>query len=212
MKRPSVWIAAISFGAIGVSAHWSAPPQSTSDVPKRVIAPPGPKPVGPYSPGILAGDFLYVSGQGGRDAEGKLPATIEGQARQTLLEREVHRRSRRVDDGACRLHPGVPGRHGAPRRDGPGLEGVLCLGTSGPRRARDLQAADGHRGRDQRCRVPRPHPQEACRPSGIPEEPVVVAGNDRGQPVVPVGIRAQTSRRAGCRPIRTRRCNWRSTT
>lgn len=51
---------------------------------RRVIAPPGPKPVGPYSPGILAGDFLYVSGQGGRDAEGKLPATIDGQVRQTL--------------------------------------------------------------------------------------------------------------------------------
>ena len=52
---------------------------------KHVIAPPGPQPVGPYSPGILAGDFLYVSGQGGRDAEGRLPATIEGQVRQTLL-------------------------------------------------------------------------------------------------------------------------------
>jgi reactive intermediate/imine deaminase len=51
---------------------------------QRLIAPPGPKPIGPYSPGILAGDFLYVSGQGGRDAEGKLPATIEGQVRQTL--------------------------------------------------------------------------------------------------------------------------------
>ena len=51
---------------------------------KRAIAPPGIKPIGPYSPGVFAGDFLYVSGQGGRDAEGKLPATIEGQARQTL--------------------------------------------------------------------------------------------------------------------------------
>jgi reactive intermediate/imine deaminase len=51
---------------------------------KRAVAPPGIKPIGPYSPGILAGDFLYVSGQGGRDAEGKLPATIQGQARQTL--------------------------------------------------------------------------------------------------------------------------------
>src|SRR5262245_62049100 len=51
---------------------------------KRAIAPPGVKPIGPYSPGILAGDFLYVSGQGGRDAEGKLPPTIEGQVRQTL--------------------------------------------------------------------------------------------------------------------------------
>ena len=51
---------------------------------KRVIAPAGVTPIGPYSPGILAGDFLYVSGQGGRDANGKLPDTIEGQVRQTL--------------------------------------------------------------------------------------------------------------------------------
>ena len=51
---------------------------------QRVIAPPGPKPIGPYSPGILAGDFLYVSGQGGRDAAGTLPGTIEGQTRGTL--------------------------------------------------------------------------------------------------------------------------------
>jgi reactive intermediate/imine deaminase len=51
---------------------------------KRAIAPAGIKPVGPYSPGILAGDFLYVSGQGGRDPDGKLPDTIEGQVRQTL--------------------------------------------------------------------------------------------------------------------------------
>src|SRR4029453_13954075 len=84
MERPSFWIAAISFGAIGVSAHWSAPPQSTSDVPKRVIAPPGPKPVGPYSPGIMAGDFLYVSGQGARDRDGRLPETVDAQVRQTL--------------------------------------------------------------------------------------------------------------------------------
>ena len=52
---------------------------------KQVIAPPGPKPVGPYSPGILVGDFLYVSGQGGRDASGALPSTIDGEVRQTLL-------------------------------------------------------------------------------------------------------------------------------
>lgn len=50
----------------------------------RVIAPPGPPPAGPFSPGILAGDFLYVSGQGGRDADGRLPDTVEGQVRQTL--------------------------------------------------------------------------------------------------------------------------------
>jgi reactive intermediate/imine deaminase len=51
---------------------------------KRLIAPPGPKPVGPYSPGIVAGDFLYVSGQGARDRDGKLPDTVDGQVRQTL--------------------------------------------------------------------------------------------------------------------------------
>ena len=130
-----------------------------------------------------------------------------------IAEREVHRRSRRVDDGACRVHPGVPGRHGAPRRDGPGLEGVLCQGAAGPRGARHLQAADGHRGRDQRRRVPRPHPQEAHRPGRISEEPVVVTGNDRrATDCTCRDSRAPTWRRAGCRPIRTRRCNWRSTT
>ena len=51
---------------------------------ERAIAPAGIKPVGPCSPGIVADDFLYVSGQGGRDADGKLPGTIEGQTRQTL--------------------------------------------------------------------------------------------------------------------------------
>ena len=84
MKRLSVWVAAISFGAMGVSAHRSSPPQPTSDEHKRVIAPPGPKPVGPYSPGIMAGDFLYVSGQGARDRDGRLPETVEAQVRQTL--------------------------------------------------------------------------------------------------------------------------------
>ena len=125
---------------------------------KRAIAPPGIKPIGPYSPGILAGDFLYVSGQGGRDADGKLPATIEGQARQTLQNVKSIVEAAGLTMEHVVYSPGVPGRHGAPRRDGPGLEGVLCQGAAGPRGARDLQAADGHRGRDQRRRVPRPRP------------------------------------------------------
>src|SRR5438093_6223777 len=58
--------------------------QSAGSERRRVIAPPGVKPIGPYSPGILTGDFLHVSGQGGRDAAGTLPGTIEGQARQAL--------------------------------------------------------------------------------------------------------------------------------
>ena len=67
----------------GYSADRAGTSASTSTE-KRVIAPPGPKPVGPYSPGIVAGDFLYVSGQGARDREGQLPATVEAQVRQTL--------------------------------------------------------------------------------------------------------------------------------
>ncbi len=50
----------------------------------RAIFPPGVKPVGPYSPGILAGDFLYVSGQGARHTDGQLPASFEEQATQCL--------------------------------------------------------------------------------------------------------------------------------
>jgi reactive intermediate/imine deaminase len=50
----------------------------------RAIFPPGVKPVGPYSPGILAGDFLYVSGQGARHADGQLPGSFEEQATQCL--------------------------------------------------------------------------------------------------------------------------------
>src|SRR5262245_3093103 len=57
---------------------------SASAAQRQVIAPPGPKPVGPYSPGIMAGDFLYVSGQGARDRDARLPDTVEGQVRQTL--------------------------------------------------------------------------------------------------------------------------------
>ena len=58
--------------------------QTTPIAEKRLIAPPGPKPVGPYSPGIVAGDFLYVSGQGARDKESKLPDSVDGQVKQTL--------------------------------------------------------------------------------------------------------------------------------
>ena len=48
------------------------------------VFPPGVKPIGPFSPGIQSGDFLYVSGQGARDLAGKLPADIEAQTRQSL--------------------------------------------------------------------------------------------------------------------------------
>jgi 2-iminobutanoate/2-iminopropanoate deaminase len=37
-----------------------------------------------YSPGIGAGDYLYVSGQGSRRPDGSLPSTFEAQVRQAL--------------------------------------------------------------------------------------------------------------------------------
>lgn len=44
----------------------------------------GPAPVGPYSPGVMAGDYLYVSGQGAKGADGTMPGTFEAQTRQCL--------------------------------------------------------------------------------------------------------------------------------
>jgi 2-iminobutanoate/2-iminopropanoate deaminase len=51
---------------------------------KKIIYPPGAKPGGNYSPGILVGDTLYVSGMGGEDASGKIPGTFEAEVKQTL--------------------------------------------------------------------------------------------------------------------------------
>lgn len=52
---------------------------------KKVITPAGgPAPVGPYSPGIFAGDYLYVSGQGAVRPEGGIPPTVEEQTAVTL--------------------------------------------------------------------------------------------------------------------------------
>ena len=51
---------------------------------RTVVFPPGVKPVGPYSPGILTSGYLYVSGQGVRTTDGRMPETFEAQARQCL--------------------------------------------------------------------------------------------------------------------------------
>lgn len=58
--------------------------QSAPVIELKPVAPAGAKPVGPYSPGIMAGDYLYVSGQGARDASGAIPQGIEAQTRQCL--------------------------------------------------------------------------------------------------------------------------------
>ena len=79
MSRSLLSLALAFLLGVGGAAQLTSPRAD-----KRQIAPPGPKPVGPYSPGIAVGDFLYVSGQGARDREGALPATAEAQVRQTL--------------------------------------------------------------------------------------------------------------------------------
>lgn len=51
----------------------------------KVLAPAnGPKPIGPYSPGLGAGDYVFVSGQGVGDGTGKRAADTRGQAIQCL--------------------------------------------------------------------------------------------------------------------------------
>lgn len=52
--------------------------------PKLVVPAGGPPPVGPYSPGVIADGYLYVSGQGAKGGDGQMPATFEAQAQQTL--------------------------------------------------------------------------------------------------------------------------------
>jgi reactive intermediate/imine deaminase len=51
---------------------------------RAVVPSSGPVPVGPYSPGVHAGDYLYVSGQGARSSNGTTPSSFEDQVRQTL--------------------------------------------------------------------------------------------------------------------------------
>lgn len=52
---------------------------------KRAVFPEGaPKPLGAYSPGLISGGFLFISGQVGRAPDGYLGSTIEEQARQTI--------------------------------------------------------------------------------------------------------------------------------
>lgn len=52
---------------------------------KKIISPAGARPpVGPYSPGILTSDYLYVSGQGAAMADGTFPANAADQVQQCL--------------------------------------------------------------------------------------------------------------------------------
>src|SRR5580693_2197864 len=50
----------------------------------KAVFPPGVKTIGPYSPGIVAGDYLYVSGQGAKRPDGTFPSGAAAQLRQCL--------------------------------------------------------------------------------------------------------------------------------
>jgi 2-iminobutanoate/2-iminopropanoate deaminase len=51
---------------------------------KKVILPKGAEPNAGWSYGLMVGDTLYVSGMGGEDAAGKIPATFEAEVKQSL--------------------------------------------------------------------------------------------------------------------------------
>lgn len=53
-------------------------------VEKKIISPPGAKPGGNYSQGILTEGTLFVSGQGGEDQAGKIPGDFEAEVKQCL--------------------------------------------------------------------------------------------------------------------------------
>ncbi|MCS7025060.1 MAG: Rid family hydrolase [Bryobacteraceae bacterium] len=60
-------------------------PVSVATAERKAVFPSGGiKPVGPYSPGILAGDLLYVSGQGARDSTGNMASDPAARVRQCL--------------------------------------------------------------------------------------------------------------------------------
>jgi reactive intermediate/imine deaminase len=49
------------------------------------VFPPGkPKPPSPYTPGVMTGDYLYVSGQGAAGLDGTQPANFDAQAEQAI--------------------------------------------------------------------------------------------------------------------------------
>ena len=60
---------------------WIAP---LTGAEKKVIRPAGAEPSASWSHGLLVGDTLYISGMGGEDAAGKIPATFEGEVKQSL--------------------------------------------------------------------------------------------------------------------------------
>ena len=79
MRKLIVIVASLTlfFGVMGFATN-----KSGTD--KKIILPPGAKPGGNFSQGILVGDTLYISGQGGEDAAGKIPRDFDAEVKQSL--------------------------------------------------------------------------------------------------------------------------------
>jgi reactive intermediate/imine deaminase len=51
---------------------------------KTAVVPKGANPAGPYNPGIISGNTLYIAGQIGRDANGQIPDAFEDEVKACL--------------------------------------------------------------------------------------------------------------------------------
>jgi enamine deaminase RidA (YjgF/YER057c/UK114 family) len=74
MRQSEIAIALVAFVCAGIALGAD----------KKISAPPGTKPSGNYSQGILIDGTLYISGQGGKDAAGKIPSDFDAEVRQSL--------------------------------------------------------------------------------------------------------------------------------
>ena len=116
MRRTLLCTAFLALVA-AVSGFAQAPAES---VQKQVFRPEGVAITLPFSPGIVAGDLVFVAGQGTRDSKsGQRPAPWEDQARQSMENVRVVLKTGGMDLAnvvSCHAY-GVP-RPAASARDG----------------------------------------------------------------------------------------------
>ena len=98
-----------------------------------VDSPNMPKAIGPYSPAVRAGDFLFVAGQPGLDpSTGSIPpGGFEAEARQALRQPAHHRRGGRSQPRARRADDGLPRQRRRLPSDEPAVRRVLPIGSAG---------------------------------------------------------------------------------
>jgi 2-iminobutanoate/2-iminopropanoate deaminase len=76
---------ALALGTVGSAVAEKRPTQKSRSSKKKVTTERAPKPVGPYSQAIVAGNTIYVAGQGPFDPKtGKMPTSFEEQAVQVF--------------------------------------------------------------------------------------------------------------------------------